>query len=151
MAQPRQPDYWEADASGQLALKPLPLPFPLCHTYVNHKYKVIFIIHPKRWVRTQRHRWGAPSVGPTAPSHPLPVCTAGPHVLVPAPWGASLSLACTRVPAERGVPGTFSSPSNRPSHPLILLLLILLPLACLFLQRLDRHQALHDPVPAEPD
>ncbi|KAL4422191.1 hypothetical protein ABPG77_006432 [Micractinium sp. CCAP 211/92] len=47
MAQPRQPDYWEADASGQLALKPLPLPFPLCHTYVNHKYKVIFIIHPK--------------------------------------------------------------------------------------------------------
>lgn len=48
MAQPRQPEYWEADASGQLALKPLPLPFPLCHTYVNHKYKVIFIIHPKR-------------------------------------------------------------------------------------------------------
>lgn len=48
MAQPQQPEYWEADASGQLALKPLPLPFPLCHTYVNHKYKVIFIIHPKR-------------------------------------------------------------------------------------------------------
>ncbi|KAL4431370.1 hypothetical protein ABPG75_006626 [Micractinium tetrahymenae] len=47
MAQPRQPAYWEADASGQLALKPLPLPFPLCHTYVNHKYRVIFIIHPK--------------------------------------------------------------------------------------------------------
>ncbi|PSC74804.1 hypothetical protein C2E20_2398 [Micractinium conductrix] len=46
-AQPHLPDYWAADASGQLALKPFPLPFPLCHTYVNHKYKVIFIIHPK--------------------------------------------------------------------------------------------------------
>ncbi|EFN51025.1 hypothetical protein CHLNCDRAFT_141499 [Chlorella variabilis] len=47
MAQPRSSEYWESDATGELALKPLALPFPLCHTYVNHKYKVIFIIHPK--------------------------------------------------------------------------------------------------------
>lgn len=49
MAQPRSRQYWEADATGELAMKPLALPFPLCHTYVNHKYRVIFIIHPKRW------------------------------------------------------------------------------------------------------
>ncbi|PRW20331.1 pumilio-like protein isoform A [Chlorella sorokiniana] len=46
--QPRSSDYWAADpATGELALRPLALPYPLCHTYVNHKYKVIFIIHPK--------------------------------------------------------------------------------------------------------
>ncbi|KAI7838203.1 hypothetical protein COHA_007997 [Chlorella ohadii] len=48
MVQPRSSEYWAADpATGELALRPLALPYPLCHTYVNHKYKVIFIIHPK--------------------------------------------------------------------------------------------------------
>lgn len=49
MAQPRSARYWGADGvSGELALRPLRLPYPLCHTYVNHKYKVIYITHPKR-------------------------------------------------------------------------------------------------------
>lgn len=55
MAMPRQNEYWEADASGQLALKPLPLPFPFCHAYVNHKYKMIFIIHPKSASTATKH------------------------------------------------------------------------------------------------
>jgi hypothetical protein len=58
MAQPRSGEYWEADAAGELALRPLALPFPLCHTYVNHRYKIIFIIHPKRCVCGVLGGWG---------------------------------------------------------------------------------------------
>jgi hypothetical protein len=41
-------EYWDRDAAGEPARRPLPSPFPLCHTYVNHRYKLIVIINPKR-------------------------------------------------------------------------------------------------------
>ena len=49
MAEPRSAQYWAADAvSGELALRPLRRPYPLCHLYVNHRYRIIFIVHPNR-------------------------------------------------------------------------------------------------------
>lgn len=59
MAEPRSPQYWATDAvSGEQALRPLARPYPLCHLYVNHRYKIIFIVHPKRWaLRSAALRW----------------------------------------------------------------------------------------------
>lgn len=39
MVQPRSSDFWAADpATGELALRPLALPYPLCHTCVGTVY-----------------------------------------------------------------------------------------------------------------
>ena len=32
---------------GEEYVRPPPMPFPACHIFINHKYKYIFITHPK--------------------------------------------------------------------------------------------------------